>query len=103
MIKGMKKDAIISALRAHERELHALGVKSLALFGSVARGQAQQNSDIDIAAVYDDEIIRDLFDMGGVAAAIETYLGTNNFDLANEKNLAPHVRGQFTREHVRIF
>lgn len=103
MIKGMKKDAIISALRAHERELHALGVKSLALFGSVARGQAQQDSDIDIAAVYDDEIIRDLFDMGGVAAAIETYLGTNNFDLANEKNLAPHVRGQFTREHVRIF
>lgn len=86
MMKGMKKDAIISALRAHERELHTLGVKSLALFGSVAREQARQDSDIAIAAVYDDDIIRDLFDMGGVAAAIETYLGTDNFDLANEKN-----------------
>ena len=81
----MKKDAIISALRVHERELYALGVKSLALFGSVAREQVRQDSDIDTAAVYDDDIIRDLFGMGGVAAAIETHLGTGNFDLANEK------------------
>lgn len=99
----MDQKVIISALRAHQEELRSLGVKSLALFGSVARGQARADSDIDIAAVYDDRVVRDLMDMGGVAAAIESYLGTDNFDLANEAKLSPHVRGQFTREHVRIF
>ena len=99
----MDKNTVIDALNSHREELRALGVKSLALFGSVARGQAGAHSDIDIAATYDDDVVRDLMDMGGVAAAIESYLGTNNFDLANEQNLSPHVRGQFNREHVRIF
>lgn len=99
----IEKEAIISALNAHRDELRSLGVRSLALFGSVATGRAGADSDIDLAATYDDRIVRDLMDMGGVAAAIESYLGTDNFDLANEQNLSPHVRGQFTREHVRIF
>ena len=99
----MDKQAIIEALAQHREELSALGVKSLALFGSVARGQAGPDSDIDLAAVYDERVVRDLMDMGGVAAAIEDYLGTDRFDLANEQNLSPHVRGEFYREHVRIF
>lgn len=99
----MDKNVIINTLFEHQDELRSLGVKSLALFGSVARGQAKADSDIDIAAVYDERVVRDLMDMGGVAAAIESYLGTDNFDLANEQNLSPHVRGQFNSEHVRIF
>lgn len=99
----MNKKRIIDTLHAHRKELRALGVKSMALFGSVVRGQASEASDIDLAATYDDTVVRDLMDMGGIAAAIEAYLGTDNFDLANEQNLSPHVRGQFSREHVRIF
>ena len=41
--------------------------------------------------------------MGGVAAAIESYLGTNNFDLADERRLHPHLRDAFLNGHVRIF
>lgn len=99
----MDKNEIIARLQAHRDELRSLGVKSLALFGSVAAGRADARSDIDLAATYDDTVVRDLMDMGGVAAAIESYLGTDHFDLANEQNLSPHVRGQFSREHVRIF
>ncbi|GAB4533753.1 MAG: hypothetical protein Tsb0019_35420 [Roseibium sp.] len=99
----MNRDLIIAALRAHQDELRSLGVKSLALFGSVARGQTRPGSDIDIAAVYDDSIVHDLMGMGGVAAEIASCLGTDDFDLANEANLSPHIRGQFMREHVRIF
>lgn len=99
----MNKETIIDALRAHRAELQALGVESLALFGSVARNQERADSDIDLAAIYNESMIRDLLDMGGIAAVIESYLGTNNFDLADERNLSPHVRGQFAREHVRIF
>ena len=99
----MNQHTIVSTLRAHQEDLRCLGVKSLALFGSVARGHARADSDIDIAAVYDDALVHDLMDMGRVAAAIESYLGTDNFDLANEANLSPHIRAQFIREHVRIF
>lgn len=40
--------AVLDSLRAHEAELRALGVRSLALFGSVARGEATAGSDVDL-------------------------------------------------------
>jgi uncharacterized protein len=44
----MKRDEVIAALRAHEPELKATGVASLAVFGSVARGNARDDSDVDV-------------------------------------------------------
>ena len=44
----MKRDEILARLRAHESGLRAAGVRSLALFGSAARGEQQGDSDIDI-------------------------------------------------------
>lgn len=44
----MGTSAPLEILRLHQAELRALGVKSLRLFGSVVRGQAGPESDIDI-------------------------------------------------------
>jgi uncharacterized protein len=44
----MKPEDIIAKLRAHERELRAAGVSSLALFGSAARGEQRDDSDVDV-------------------------------------------------------
>jgi predicted nucleotidyltransferase len=44
----MRRDEIIAKLRDHEAELRAAGVASLALVGSVARGDDDANSDIDV-------------------------------------------------------
>ena len=44
----MKRDEIIAKLRAHKSELWAAGVRSLALFGSAARDDQRNNSDIDV-------------------------------------------------------
>ncbi len=44
----MKRDEIIARLRAHEPELRATGVSSLAVFGSAARGEQRDDSDIDV-------------------------------------------------------
>ena len=44
----MKRDEIIARLRAHEPELRAAGVSSLAVFGSAARGEQRNDSDIDV-------------------------------------------------------
>jgi uncharacterized protein len=40
--------AVLDRLKAHEAELRALGVRNLALFGSVARGEAAPGSDVDV-------------------------------------------------------
>ena len=45
----MKRDEVIAALRAHEAELRAAGVESLSVFGSVARGEQNDRSDVDVA------------------------------------------------------
>jgi predicted nucleotidyltransferase len=44
----MDSATAIAALRAHEDELKRLGVEHLYLFGSVARGEADEASDIDL-------------------------------------------------------
>jgi len=44
----MRRDDIIAKLRDHERDLRAAGISSLALVGSIARGEADDNSDVDI-------------------------------------------------------
>jgi len=54
----MKRDELISRLRAHEQELRAAGVTGLALFGSAARGEQRADSDIDVVVKLSDEARR---------------------------------------------
>ena len=51
----MDKETVIAALRAHEAELRAQGVSHVFLFGSVARGEADGMSDVDLFYDYDSE------------------------------------------------
>jgi uncharacterized protein len=44
----MNRDDIIAALRAHEPELRAAGVRGLSLVGSAARGTPRADSDVDV-------------------------------------------------------
>jgi uncharacterized protein len=43
----MTRDEVLAIVQAHQEELAQLGVKSLDLFGSVARDQARVDSDVD--------------------------------------------------------
>ena len=52
----MNRDAIIATLRAHESEFRAAGVTTLALFGSAARGEQRDDSDIDVVVGLTDEV-----------------------------------------------
>lgn len=44
---------ILTALRANSSQLHALGVRRLALFGSFARDEARHDSDVDLLVELD--------------------------------------------------
>lgn len=49
----MKSENVISLIKKHRPELAKFGVKSLALFGSVARGEAGPDSDVDILVEFE--------------------------------------------------
>ena len=53
-------ERVITTLRAHEAELRRAGIRHLSLFGSVARGDAAEDSDIDLAAEFDPAAEMDL-------------------------------------------
>jgi predicted nucleotidyltransferase len=43
-----ERERVLRALRGHAAELRALGVARLWLFGSLARGDAGADSDVDV-------------------------------------------------------
>jgi uncharacterized protein len=45
---GMERDQAIARLKEHEAELRQLGIEHLYLFGSTARGEAREDSDVDL-------------------------------------------------------
>lgn len=57
----MNRDQIIAKLRAHEPELRAAGVTKLALFGSAARGDQREDSDVDVVVGLTEEVRQEGF------------------------------------------
>lgn len=52
----MKRADALQLVQAHQAELQTLGVKSINLFGSVARDEATAQNDVDILVELDDSI-----------------------------------------------
>ncbi len=49
----MDRNGIIARLKQHEAEFRQFGVESLSLFGSAARGENTEQSDVDLAVKLD--------------------------------------------------
>lgn len=98
----MDKTAIIRRLKAHRAELEADGIKSLALFGSVARGEADANSDVDIAITLARRGVG-LFKLAAMAGRLEDILETE-VDLVTEGAITnPIMRRNFEQDRVFVF
>lgn len=49
----LTKDKIIALLQQHQQKIHSFGVKKLILFGSYARNEAREDSDIDFLVEFE--------------------------------------------------
>jgi predicted nucleotidyltransferase len=98
----MDRNRILAILRSHAPELQAAGIAHLRLFGSVARGEATPQSDIDLIADYDPDKTITLLTLGGFDQRLREILGTD-IDLCNAKLLKPQVRERAMREAVDVF
>jgi predicted nucleotidyltransferase len=97
----MKRDDAISRLRAHEADLRRLGVEHLYLFGSTARGEARDDSDVDL--FFDHEKGKlGLFEVMDVKERAAGILG-RHADVMTRDSLHPRLRKRIEESAVRVF
>jgi predicted nucleotidyltransferase len=95
-------DRVIATLRAHEAELRQAGLRSLSLFGSVARGETETDSDIDLAAEFDPATRMDLLQLVALERRITALLGSP-VDLLPEPVEKRRLQDQINRDRRRAF
>jgi predicted nucleotidyltransferase len=93
---------IVVKLRQHAPELRTRGVRHLYVFGSVARGDAGVDSDVDVAIDIDPSSDFSLITLGSVTADVEQWL-ERAVDLGERSMLRPSLRAEFERDAVRVF
>jgi predicted nucleotidyltransferase len=93
---------ILQTLRVAEPRLRQLGVKHLSLFGSMARGTARPDSDIDLLLDLDEQRRIDLLDYAGIVAEIQK-LFPHRVDVALRSTLKPHIASAAGRDEIRAF
>ncbi len=70
----MDRDEILRTLVSHRRELEKRGVRSLSVFGSVARGETGANSDVDVLVEFAPEAHVGLFGLVDLKEFLESTL-----------------------------
>ncbi len=80
---------VLQVLRANQDDIARLGVKSLAIFGSVARNDAGPTSDVDILVEFSRPV--GLFDFIAVKETLETLL-QHPVDLVTPDALRPTIK-----------
>ena len=87
-----KREAILQIAAKH-------GARNVRVFGSVARGEADDQSDIDF--LVDMEPGRSLLDLGGLLMDLQDLLG-QNVDVVTERGLKPRIRERVLHEAVAL-
>jgi uncharacterized protein len=97
----MNREEAIVKLKRHEAELKALGVEHLYLFGSTARDEAGEDSDIDL--FFDDEKGRfGLYELIDVKESAAGILG-GSVDIMTRASLHPALKKRIEDSAVLVF
>jgi predicted nucleotidyltransferase len=93
----------IDLLKRHRAEvMHlaaAYGASDVRVFGSVARGDDDETSDIDLLVRMAPG--RSVFDIGGLLMDLQELLG-RRVDIVTERGLRPRIRAQVVRDAVPL-
>jgi uncharacterized protein len=97
----MDKQTVIDTLRAHEAELRAEGVSHVYIFGSVARGEADEKSDVDLFYDYDSD--RFGFRQFMRIRELAPELFGRAVDIMPRDGIHPLIREEVVSEAIQVF
>ncbi|MCL4820295.1 MAG: nucleotidyltransferase family protein [Vicinamibacteria bacterium] len=90
------REGILEALSAHADELKSMGAQTLALFGSLARGEGSEDSDVDLLVELQPKTFDAYMD---VKQYLEALLG-RKVDLVLADAIKPALRARILAEAV---
>ncbi len=98
----MTRSEAIAALKDSSQQIKALGATALYMYGSAARDELSEDSDLDLFIDYDPrsdfsfvELIRLQYLIGRKLA--------REIDLTTRHGLHPLLRGEIERSSIRVF
>ena len=95
----MTRRTVIARIRKHRAQLEKLGVKSLSLFGSVAREEDRPNSDVDILVEFKGKATFDRY--MDTKFYLEDLLGCK-VDLVTAKAIKPRMKPYIMQDLVHV-
>jgi len=96
----MNKEQVLSVLNGHREEMRQrFGVKHLALFGSAARDQLRDGSDIDLLVEFEGPPTFDGY--MDLKDYLEALFGTK-VDLATDAMVKPRLRRHIEKDLLRV-
>ena len=97
---ALKRDEVIRILRQHREELAArFGVKSIALFGSLARDEATPGSDVDVLVEFNRPV--GLFGLFALQDHLESLFGCP-VDIGTPDSLKPRLKPRILAECIDV-
>jgi uncharacterized protein len=97
----MTREEAVSRLRQHEPDFKRLGVEHLYLFGSVARGEAREDSDVDLFFDHPEGSLG-LFQLMDVKEAAAHFLG-RKADIMTRRSLHPLLKKGIEASALQVF
>ena len=101
-LAGMDRQTALRRLNRNKASLQALGLKRLSLFGSTARNEASDASDIDLAVTLDETAKIDLFRFAAISEQVAQVLDAK-VDLVVEPARNPRMQAEIDRDRVRVY
>ena len=98
----MKRDQALTILRQLRAPLEARGIVHAAIFGSVARGDESEVSDVDVIVTPAIGVRLDLIDLGGVQTLLDEQFGID-VDVVVEPVKKPELRQAIQRDRADAF
>jgi hypothetical protein len=98
----INRDRAINLLKLHEREFHEAGIGALYLFGSVARDQARETSDVDVFFDLDRPQGFTLFNLVAIQERMQDILGAK-VDVMTRGGIHPRRRERIEASAIRVF
>lgn len=95
----MQLEQVLAILDKHHNQIKSFDVKSLSIFGSVARNEATDNSDIDFVVEFTGTVTFDKY--MDLKIFLEDTLKMK-VDLATWRSIKPQLKASISKDAIRV-